>query len=134
MSCETHTLSMRTSSDCYFLATLATAFFAASSRSFADVMGSPLSFRIRWASWTFVPKKEHWLELVININESISIFYKISRKVVNASNSTLVQFNNRLNEWFRLSWEEGTPNFNDNLDRQCTLVMALASTRGALWG
>ena len=57
MPCETRTLSKRISASGYFLATLATAFFAASSRSFADVMGSPLSLRIRWASWTFVPEK-----------------------------------------------------------------------------
>lgn len=40
-------------------------------------------------------------------------------------------FNNGFNDWFRLSWEEGTLNFNDNFDRQCNLVIALASTRGA---
>lgn len=39
----------------YFLAMAATALRAASSRSVAEVMGRPLSDRIRFASWTFVP-------------------------------------------------------------------------------
>lgn len=41
----------------HFFATLATAFLAASSRSTADVMGSPLFLRMFWASWTLVPSR-----------------------------------------------------------------------------
>lgn len=40
----------------YFLAMAATAFLAASSRSLAEVMGSPLSDRMRFASLTLVPE------------------------------------------------------------------------------
>lgn len=43
----------------YFLAMAATAFLAASSRSLAEVMGSPLSDRIRFASLTLVPEHGH---------------------------------------------------------------------------
>ena len=47
----------------HFLATLATAFLAASSRSTAEVMGSPLLLRMFWASWTLVPGRE-WGDVV----------------------------------------------------------------------
>lgn len=41
----------------HFLATQATDFLAASSRSMAEVMGSPLLLRMFWASWTLVPRR-----------------------------------------------------------------------------
>lgn len=41
----------------HFLATQATDFLAASSRSTAEVMGSPLLLRMFWASWTLVPRR-----------------------------------------------------------------------------
>lgn len=49
--------SKRSGQSCHFLATLATDFLAASSRSTAEVMGSPLLLRMFWASWTLVPRR-----------------------------------------------------------------------------